>query len=232
MSKTKSSYGGAASLHLMTFAKNYNNFLFNLTLNNIKSQDNIIDFGAGLGLFAKRIHEAGFKITCVEKDRFNLHKISNELNLLCKKSLMSFEDNYADTIYSLNVLEHIQDDYSAIKILHKKLKPGGTLIIYVPAFQVLYSKMDRSVGHFRRYSKFDLCKKMKNAGFKVISIEYVDCLGFFASFLYKIFNLPQVFNQRNLVFFDTFLFPLSRFFDFFLNKLFGKNLFILAKKPL
>ena len=79
MSKTKSSYGGAASLHLMTFAKNYNNFLFNLTLNNIKSQDNIIDFGAGLGLFAKRIHEAGFKITCVKK----------KIDLIYTKSVMN-----------------------------------------------------------------------------------------------------------------------------------------------
>ncbi len=74
MSKKISSYDGAANLHLINFAKNYNNFLFYLILNNIKSQDNIIDFGAGLGLFAKRIHEAGFKISCVEKDRFNLRQ--------------------------------------------------------------------------------------------------------------------------------------------------------------
>ena len=71
-------------------------------------------------------------------------KVFNDIN--------KTKDQY-DFIYSSNVLEHIYDDVKSLKQLESKLTKNGTLVLYLPAFQILYSDLDRSVGHFRRYSK-------------------------------------------------------------------------------
>ena len=92
----------------------------------------------------------------------------------------------ARVIYTLNVLEHIEDDAQSLKILHSKLAPEGKIFIYVPAFMLLYSDFDKKIGHFRRYVKADLRNKLVAAGFKIERGEYVDSGGFFAWMLLKL----------------------------------------------
>ena len=58
-----------------------------------------------------------------------------------------------DTVISLNVFEHIEDDVLALQNTRKVLQPDGKLILVVPAHDSLYGTMDRSIGHYRRYSK-------------------------------------------------------------------------------
>ena len=58
-----------------------------------------------------------------------------------------------DAILYLDVLEHIKNDRLEIKHAFKCLKKGGFLIINVPAFNYLYSKFDKDVGHFRKILK-------------------------------------------------------------------------------
>ena len=69
-------------------------------------------------------------------------------------------------IYTLNVLEHIEDDAAALRSLHAKLTDGGKLLIYVPAFPVLYTSMDAKVGHVRRYTRDTLMTRVTAAGFQ------------------------------------------------------------------
>jgi len=56
-----------------------------------------------------------------------------------------------DTAFALNVIEHIQDDRQALLNLQKLLKPGGRMIILVPAFNALYNRFDKELHHYRRY---------------------------------------------------------------------------------
>jgi hypothetical protein len=67
----------------------------------------------------------------------------------------------------LNVLEHIENDVLALKKAFQLLKPGGKLIIEVPAGPSLYDAYDAQLQHFRRYSADELLKKLKIAGFDV-----------------------------------------------------------------
>ena len=63
-----------------------------------------------------------------------------------------------DLIFTSNVLEHIEDDVTILHDLFLHTNDGGQLVVYVPAFQFLYSRLDEKAGHFRRYSKKDLEK--------------------------------------------------------------------------
>jgi hypothetical protein len=70
------------------------------------------------------------------------------------------------------------------------------------------------------------------AGFVVVKNEYVDSAGFFASLLFKALgNDSGAINRDALILYDRYIFPLSRMADFVCNKLFGKNVFLIARRP-
>jgi len=58
-----------------------------------------------------------------------------------------------DTIVATNVIEHIQNDEQAIRNCRKLLRPGGRLVVLVPAYRGLFNGLDRAFGHYRRYTK-------------------------------------------------------------------------------
>jgi SAM-dependent methyltransferase len=223
-------YTGTDNLEIMAAAIKYNNYLTNLILTNARSGDKILDIGAGIGTFAKRLHDKGHNISCFEPDQLQSEVIESN-GLLVARSMDEIETDSLDFMYSFNVLEHIEDDVSALKQWLTLLKPGGKMLIYVPAFQFLYSSMDEKVGHFRRYKKSELIQKSKLAGFNVVSAEYVDSLGFFASVVYKYLNSGSGdINSSALVFYDRFIFPISRVLDSLFNSMLGKNVFLIVER--
>jgi SAM-dependent methyltransferase len=83
-----------------------------------------------------------------------------------------FKNHYSDlletfdTVIALNVVEHIQDDQTAIENATALLRIGGKLVVLVPAIPGLYNSLDRHLGHFRRYTKIELKKLLEQAGLK------------------------------------------------------------------
>jgi predicted SAM-dependent methyltransferase len=223
-------YTGTGNLEVMADAVNYNDFLISLIRNEARLGDSIVDFGAGIGTFAKKVSIGGYKVHCIEPDAKQLAKII-ESGLNASSDISYFKDCSIDFLYTLNVLEHIENDISALKICYNKIKPGGILLIYVPAFQILYSSMDKNVGHYRRYTRNELAEKVRAAGFDVIKNEYVDCAGFAASLLFKALgNNSGTINREALIAYDRYVFPLSRIGDIFFKYVFGKNVFMLARR--
>ena len=82
-----------------------------------------------------------------------------------------------DSVICLNVLEHIEDDRRVLAELYSLLQPGGCLVVLVPAHAMLYSDMDRDLGHFRRYAQADLAEKFEQAGFRVEKRMYFNWVG-------------------------------------------------------
>lgn len=82
-----------------------------------------------------------------------------------------------DCIYSLDVLEHIEQDEPVLREIHRSLKPGGRLLVAVPAHQALFSDFDRELGHYRRYEWAELHSKLQRAGFAVEGMRFWNRLG-------------------------------------------------------
>jgi len=226
-----SDYLGTENLEVMADAINYNDFLVSLICKEVKPGDLVVDFGAGIGTFSKQVAMAGHAVHCVEPDHRLLDRIL-ALGLPASENIANFEDESIDLLYTLNVLEHIKNDVKVLEACYQKIKPGGCILIYVPAFNVLYSSMDISVGHIRRYTRTTLSEKAQLAGFTVVRNEYVDSAGFFASLLFKMFgNDSGTINRNALILYDRYVFPLSRLADFICNKVFGKNVYLIARRP-
>ncbi len=227
-------YTGGENLEVMQEAKNYNEFLVNMVLlHKPEGAKNVVDFGAGIGTFAARLRELGCDPLCVEIDAIQ-RAILDEQSLRAYASIITISSELVriDYVYSLNVLEHIDDDIGVLNQISKVLTPGGTLLVYVPAFNCLFSSMDRFVGHVRRYKKSDLIEKIEKTGLVVCKSSYVDSVGFFASLALKYFGSDSGrLNRKAVVIFDTYIFPVSIILDIALGKMFGKNVYVVARKP-
>lgn len=231
MEPIENTYSGLENLEIMSEAIKYNKHLINLIMVGTKPGDTIMDFGAGLGSFAKIMANKGHAVLCLEPDAHQIVTLKQN-GLSAVRSLDEVPDNSIDYIYSLNVLEHIEDDQSTLASLHKKLKSKGKFLIYVPAFMFLFSKMDEKVGHVRRYTRDSLCKKVLNAGFHVKSSRYCDSLGFLATLAYKYIDRSDgTINKRSLILYDRLIFPLSIMIDKLTHMHFGKNVYAICVKP-
>lgn len=219
-------YTGVLELEVMLLAKNYNNYLLRLVLKSAGNVNDIIDFGAGTGTFALELRDLGKNVTCIESD-LQLQQRLQTNNFVVFANFDQILPESVDYIYSLNVFEHIEDDQSVMNELYARLKPGGKALIYLPAFSVLYSSMDRKVGHYRRYTKKTLSELVINAGFKINSIKYADSVGFFVALLFKLIgSINGDIDPKALLFFDRYLFPLNKIADVIFGRFLGKNVWV------
>lgn len=223
-------YSGKDNLEAMRLAERYNAFLVDLVEREAPRDGRILDFGAGLGLFAGMLRDRGYRVSCLEVDPELAQDLERQ-GFETVRSPGELADASVDYLYSLNVLEHIDDDVAALTALVPKLQHGGRCLVYVPAFPVLFSAMDRLVGHHRRYTAVTLARALESAGLRVARVEYVDCLGFPASLAYRIVGGSGVLDPSSVLAYDRWIFPASRKLDHVARRWFGKNVFATATRP-
>ncbi len=231
MSRKKFAYTGCDNLEVMSEAVKYNNFLISLITSRVRNlkDKKILDFGAGSGTYADLLKESGIAVDCLEPDS-TLQKALGGKGYNVLSDAKELKPASYDVIYALNVLEHIDDDGAMILTLSKALKKNGKLIIYVPAFQTLFTAMDKKVGHFRRYRKTRLRNFANKAGLRIVRLDYCDPIGFVAAFTYKMIGNKQGdLSPASIKFYDRFIFPLSKGIQPLFRSLFGKNVVLVAK---
>jgi len=191
----------------------------------------VVDFGAGIGTLAVKVRELGLEPLCVEPDEGQRAELVRR-GFRTAASLDGVPDESADYIYSSNVLEHIEDDVRALRTLREKLRPGGTLLLYVPAFQSLFSSLDEAVGHHRRYDKTSLGARLAEAGFAVNELFYADFFGYFATLAFKrAGNTMSNANSFTLHLYDRVIFPVGRVIERIVRVPVGKNVVGVARRP-
>ena len=223
-------YTGTENLEVMKEAVNYNRMLIDLVKRHARKGERVLDFGAGVGTFALPMHRDGYAVECVELDDAQRATLAAQ-GLVVHRTLGGIRADSVDFVYTLNVLEHIDDDVGALRDIGRTLRGDGRLLIYVPAFAVLFTTMDERVGHLRRYRRNDLRAKVDAAGFDVVTNDYVDSLGFLATLVYRITGPSSgTIDRRALRAYDRYVFPASRRLDRALRHVIGKNLLLIARK--
>lgn len=91
---------------------------------------------------------------------------------------MPFNPATFDTVLVLDVLEHIEDDAAVLLNLYAALRPGGHLILTVPAFRFLWSEHDEVNHHKRRYTTAEVQRMIEDAGFQVRRVTYCNAVLF------------------------------------------------------
>lgn len=211
-------------------AYNFRSYQFDLVKRFIKSK--VAEVGPGNGAFLKYYLPLVDKIDLFEpSENFlnNLNKFKEtKVNLI--NNYFIENKNYYDTILYLDVLEHIKDDQIEIQTAYESLNKGGALIINVPAFQHLYSKFDKDIDHFRRYSKNTLKSLTNKISFTETNLIYYDLIGYFLSIASKLFTKDYLNNfDKKIKIWDS-LIPFSKLIDLLTLNRFGKSLIMICIK--
>lgn len=148
----------------------------------------ILDAGCGTGLNLTILQEFGRVFGADSSEtalRFCRSRGIQNLALSDLHDLAVADDSF-DVITALDVLEHADDDVAAMHELWRVLKPGGSLLITVPAYGFLWSEHDEALHHRRRYAAYELRNKLAVAGFDVSRCTYFITLLFFPIMLLRI----------------------------------------------
>ena len=142
----------------------------------ILEADRLAEIGCGNGLVQRQIEDFFFK----NIDGYDLNEEALKQNVSIKSKVICYDildknkevENIYDVIIKMDVLEHIKDENEFLKAASFMLKPGGYLIINVPAFQSMYSDYDKMVGHVRRYDAKHLIGVVSSNGFGINAWSY------------------------------------------------------------
>jgi len=125
----------------------------------------------------------------------------------------------------INVLEHLDGDVEVLRRIADQLVPGGTLIVFVPAFEFLYSGFDRSIGHHRRYRRSTLDRAFADAGLRPVGSRYVNLPGWFAWLLMvRLLDRPPT-NPKLVKLYDRLVMPAVRWIEQRVTPPFGQSVF-------
>jgi SAM-dependent methyltransferase len=233
-SPTDNTYIGK-DLEAMSFAKNYSKWIIDLFRPFIGK--NVAEVGAGTGNLTQLLSEQEIisKITAFEPSvKMHDYLIKNTNNIKKVSPVNStFSDKYSkqkfDSIFYINVLEHIEDDVTEVGLMHDSLNNNGHACIFVPALSWLYSDFDKSIGHFRRYHKDQLINLFDSNGFEVVTVKYVDMLGIIPWYLNFVL-MKRTLDQNTTRIYDQIAIPIIRFIEKTIPSPIGKNLLLVGKK--
>lgn len=232
LSKKDYVYTGQTNLEVMQGAVNYNRYLYKLVKREKdafkKKNVRILDFGAGIGTYADILKEQGIQVDCVEIDPNGI-KILKKNGYTIYKSSKEIKEKY-DIVYSFNVLEHVEDDAKLLGEMKSCISEKGVIIVYVPAFKIIFTQLDVLVEHLRRYRISGLQALGDSQSLDIKRIQYCDPVGFILAFIYKIIGGSGNLNSQSVWIFDRILFPISEKLEIVCKRLFGKNALAVYKK--
>ena len=222
-------YRGHDILDLLKAARNYNGWLTDLVIAaKPEGATKIVEVGAGRGTVAEMLRARGLEIDCIEPDPEN-QIVLRERGFSVHPAMDEEKPDSIDYVYTLNVLEHVPADEELVRAIFSRLRKGGRLFIFVPAFPILWSRLDDHVEHQRRYRRTPMAAMLRRAGFVLERSRYADCLGFCAAFFFGRGAQVEI-SPRSIWIYDRLLFPVSRFLDPLLGHFFGKNLVVMCRK--
>ncbi|MEV8513685.1 methyltransferase [Dactylosporangium sp. NPDC051484] len=196
-----------------------------------------IEVSAGLGDYAAEWLEHTSTMTLTEadsgrivalKERFADHPGVTVRELLLPSDV-SAEHSAA---ISYNVLEHIDDDIGGLRTMRSLVRPGGHVVIVVPAFPFAMGPADIATGHVRRYTKKTMRAALGAADLEIVKLHYANSLGLIGYYVSTCL-LKQMPGPGPMVkFYDTAVAPLTRLIERGVRPPFGQSVVAIARRPL
>ena len=231
---------GNRILEVIADAKSFNYWMYQ-TIHPLL-YGNTLEIGSGIGNISSLFLASKSTITLSDTDEFYLQTLKEKFGssqylkeiLLIDLQHPSFEITYAslkeqyDSVFLLNVLEHVEADTTAIKNCNFLLKQSGTILILTPAYSFLYSSLDKALGHYRRYTTNRLSTLLQKNNFITRKKIYFNTLGIVAWLYAKIFRLKTI-PSGKMRFYNKIV-PLARVIDKIVFRKIGLSAIITGEK--
>ncbi len=182
MSSTEFHYSGA-EFEALSQADNYYGWILRMFGDRVHGR--VAEVGAGRGNFSQRLlgRDGVDELLLIEPDP-QLHRelgerFAAEPRVTTRNGYFGDHDlgGPLDAIVLVNVLEHIEDDAAIARRALAALRPGGALLLFVPAGPKLFGSLDVAFDHFRRYERRGLTSLLEESGFDLADVRYVNAPG-------------------------------------------------------
>jgi len=232
---------GETTLDVMSKANKFNRWMYKTIKPYCKND--IFEIGSGLGNISEFFLTDNCRIQLSDLRQGYCNRLkqqySNNPSLLgvdCVDLIdnefdtkFSSHFNKYNTVFALNVIEHIDNDLLALENCKKLLLNGGKLIVLVPSYLKLYNQFDTGLGHCRRYNKDSLAKVFNEAGYEIIHKQYFNFVGifgwFFSGSVLKKQSIPE--GQMGLY---NLLVPIFKMIDKLILNSMGLSIIIVGEK--
>lgn len=228
---------GLENLEAITEADKFNGWMYD----SIKSHcsGKILEVGSGIGNISQffiedqaNIHLSDIRENYLValKERFpNTNQMKLDLvHPEFDKIYANHLDQY-DSIFALNVVEHIKDDSLTMANIKKLLKPGGKVIVLVPAFQSLYNVLDKELYHYRRYVPKTLNHIFKVNDITILKTHYFNAMGIPAWFIAGKLAGDKTIKKGKMNFYNAMV-PIFKLLDYPMKKIAGLSVICIGQK--
>jgi SAM-dependent methyltransferase len=224
----------ASTLDMLDDAVNYLDWIVDLARPYLDGR--ILEVGSGHGTFTSELAEIG-QVHAIEPSAHACGLLRDRYGTDVRVAItegtvdqLATGATYGSAIM-INVLEHIEDHQGALRQIYARLRPGGHVVVWVPAYNFLYSDFDRKLGHYRRYRRRGLEQTVMDAGFLVVTSRYVNLPGWFSWLvLTRLLRLEPTAGPMVRIF-DRFVVPVVRAVESRITPPFGQSVLIAARKP-
>lgn len=205
----------ADDLEIMQQATRYASHVFGLFRDHIGAR--VLEVGCGISTMSRRLIEVADTVVAIEPNpacaaiarrtlgdhpRFELRMCRLEE---CDR--VELAGRRFDTVFCVNVLEHIEDDVAALRTFGEVIVPDGRVLIFVPAVQAAYGPLDAALGHHRRYSKRSLAKAFGAAGLDLLTLRYTNPIGLLGWMFGSYVTRSTLHSSRQIRLFETLVAP-------------------------
>ena len=194
--------------------------------------EEVLEVGAGIGATtASLCSEDQKRWVCLEPDPELAHTLEGRIGggLLpecCEVKVGTLPDlseqEVYDSVVYVDVLEHIEDDETEVRLAAEHLREGGTLVVLAPAHGWLFSPFDQALGHYRRYD-FKGLSRIIPRELERIRVGYLDCVGLLASLGNRFVLKSRMPSRRQIALWDGGMVTVSRLLDPLLGYSVGKS---------
>lgn len=223
------------TLKAFSLTSNYNKWVCG-TFAPYLSGRKVLEIGCGIGNLTGHLRTACRELIGVDVSDFYLRHLRIDFPDMkffnydvSDPAIAAIENEGIEVVVAVNVLEHVKNDLQALKNAYSLLKPGGRLILFVPALSWLYGTMDESLSHYRRYDRGELEGKVTAAGFKVERSSFSNLFGIAGWFMNG-----RVFRRKTFPILQTIVFdglvPFLARAESLLRLPVGMNLTVIAVK--
>lgn len=229
----KTNYSGTLTLEVLEGAYNYNKWIVDELSLHINYP--LLEIGSGIGNISALLinnkditlsdnEEVFINVLNSKYKKKNVKVINFDITKSPNKNLKNFK-----SVIGINVLEHIEDDLKSLIHLKKTIGRDGNLVLLVPAKKMAYNKLDKSLGHHRRYEKKELVEKLEKAGYEVEKIKFFNTLGLVTWIIRDYFTGQQInLTPRQISTFDRIV-PILRKIEGLVQTPIGISLIVVAK---
>lgn len=221
-----------AVLEDLTDASNYRRWLADLVRPYLG--DSPLEIGSGLGAYVAEWLSDVPRFTATEPDPTRLIALKQQFAAdprveVRAMGLPTDERGEYSAVIALNVLEHIEDQVGALRSAAGLLRPGGAVVLIVPAFPSAMSRFDRVIGHVRRYTRETLGDALTGAGLRIEELRYINPVGLLG--WYVVCRLLGQFPANGPVLraYDRMVVPLLRRLERGQQPPFGQSVFAVAR---